>query len=155
MSSEKGGWSAQSPVRPPKQLAPLQPVNLPSGHWEATMGRNLEERALELQRKVEELEERVQGGRRPIISPVPERPTDEEVRKHYTTHAPPKNWCPYCAKGRSTNDPHRKQRKERNAKDGGECRRQKSAGGKKKGKRAYPFRSNICSFKMANLIARI
>ena len=76
------------------------------------MGRSLEERASELQRKVEELEERVRGGRRPIISPVPERPTDEEVREHYTTHAPPKSWCPYCAKGRSTNDPHRKQRKE-------------------------------------------
>ena len=49
---------------------------------------------------------------------------------------------------------HRKQRKEGNAKDGGECRRQKSAGGKK-GKRAYPFRANICSFKIANLIARM
>ena len=47
-----------------------------------------------------------------------------------------------------------KQRKEGNAKDGGECRRQKSAGGKK-GKRAYPFRANICSFKIANLIARM
>merc|ERR1739836_349813 len=65
-------------------------------------------------RKVEELESRIKGSehRRPIVSPVPERPTDQEVREQNVTHAPPQSWCPHCVKGRGTNDPHKSKRKE-------------------------------------------
>ena len=76
------------------------------------MGQSLEERAEELQKKIEALEEKMTEGRRPINGSVPERPTEEEVREHYTTHSPPQSWCPYCVKGRGTNDPHRRTRRE-------------------------------------------
>ena len=74
----------------------------------------LEKRAEDLVRRITELEDKLirEEGRRPIISPVPERPTDEEVLEHNVTHTPPKAWCPYCVKGTGNRDPHRKIRKE-------------------------------------------
>lgn len=63
---------------------------------------------------MEESEEKLTGGegRRPIVSPVPERPTDAEVQEHNVTHSPAKPWCPHCLKGTACNDPHRQKRKE-------------------------------------------
>ena len=53
-----------------------------------------------------------QKGRRPIVSPVPERPTEQEVLEHNTTHSPPRAWCPHCVKATAKNDPHRRERRE-------------------------------------------
>ena len=53
-----------------------------------------------------------QKGRRPIVSPVPERPTEQEVLEHNTTHSPPQAWCPHCAKATAKNDPHKRERRE-------------------------------------------
>ena len=50
------------------------------------MGPSVEERAEKLLKRVDDLEARMKGGRRPIISSVPERPTEQEVREHYATH---------------------------------------------------------------------
>ena len=54
----------------------------------------------------------VQKGRRPIVSPVPGRPTEQEVLEHNTTHSPPQAWCPHCAKAMARNDPHKRERRE-------------------------------------------
>ena len=53
-----------------------------SGHEEVEEGTSMEERAHELLKRVEELEDRVikETGRRPIVSPVPDRPTDKKCR---------------------------------------------------------------------------
>ena len=37
----------------------------------------------------------------------PSDPTDEERRRHETTHLPFRSWCPYCVRGRLANPPHR------------------------------------------------
>ena len=37
----------------------------------------------------------------------PREPTDEERRRHETTHLPFRSWCPYCVRGRMANLPHR------------------------------------------------
>ena len=37
----------------------------------------------------------------------PGEPTDEERRRHDTTHLPFWSWCPYCVRGRMANPPHR------------------------------------------------
>ena len=46
------------------------------------------------------------------MSPVPERPTEQELLEHNTTHSPPQAWCPHCAKAMARNDPHKRERKE-------------------------------------------
>ena len=37
----------------------------------------------------------------------PSEPTDEERRRHETTHLPFRPWCPDCVCGRLANPPHR------------------------------------------------
>ena len=71
-------------------------------------------RAEDLHRGVVELEDRLikEEGRKTIVSLVLDRPTEEEVRKHNTTHTPPKPWCPYCVMGTGTRDAHCKIRME-------------------------------------------
>ena len=71
-------------------------------------------RADDLMREISELEEKLmrEERRRPIVSPVPDRSTDEEVREHKVTHCHPKPWCPYCTKAIGLGDPHSKIRKE-------------------------------------------
>ena len=78
------------------------------------VGDNMQERADDLVRRITELEEKLvrEEGRRPIVSPVPERPTDEEVAEHNLTHTPPKPWCPYCTKAIGLRDPHARIRKD-------------------------------------------
>ena len=63
-------------------------------------------KADDLVRRITELEDKLvrEAGRRPVVSPVPERPTDEEVQEHNVTHTPPKPWCPYCVKGTGSPD---------------------------------------------------
>ena len=58
---------------------------------------SLAKRAEQLVKRIEELEDKLiqDEGRRPIVSPVPDRPTEEEVEEHNATHTPPKPWCPY------------------------------------------------------------
>ena len=62
------------------------------------MGPGVEERAKQLEDRLKKLEEKITNGkdRRPIVSPVPERPTDAEVLEHNVTHSPAKPWCPHC-----------------------------------------------------------
>ena len=74
----------------------------------------MEIRADRLHKRITELEDKLirEEGRRPIVSPVPERPTEEEVREHNVTHTPPKAWCPYCTMATAQRDPHRRERKE-------------------------------------------
>merc|ERR1739836_181639 len=75
---------------------------------------DMQERAEELVRRITELEDKLvrEEGRRPIVSPVPNRPTEAEVREHNITHTPPKPWCPYCVMGTGERDPHAKRKKE-------------------------------------------
>ena len=75
---------------------------------------DMQERAQDLLRRITELEEKLvrEEGRRPIVSPVPEKPTEEEVREHNVTHTPPKPWCPYCTKAFGLRDPHCRIKKE-------------------------------------------
>ena len=60
----------------------------------------MQERAEDLMRRITELEEKLirEEGRRPIVSPVPHRPTDAEVQEHNVTHTPPQPWCPTALK---------------------------------------------------------
>ena len=78
------------------------------------MGPNVEGQESQLRRRAKELENELEAdkGRSPIVSPVPERPTDSEVLEHNVTHSPAKPWCPHCVKGTAGNDPHRAKRKE-------------------------------------------
>ena len=71
-------------------------------------------RADDLVRRITELEEKIvrEEGRKPITSPVPDRPTDKEVLDHNVTHTPPKPWCPYCTMGTGMRDAHSKIKKE-------------------------------------------
>ena len=34
-------------------------------------------------------------------------PTQEEFEEHMRTHIPCRNWCEFCVKGKSKNDPRR------------------------------------------------
>ena len=112
MSSGSRG-DTPSPVSPPRHESHVSTV-----HGEAEddgVGRDeLTERADDLMRRVRDLEESIlrKEGRRPIVSPVPERPTEEEVREHNATHTPPKPWCPYCTEATASRDPHSRVRKE-------------------------------------------
>ena len=51
-------------------------------------------------------------GRRPVVSPVPDRPAEEEGREHNTNHKPPKPWCPYCGIGTGKRYPHKRMQKD-------------------------------------------
>ena len=97
MNSGREGTRNTRPVRPEADTKPTRPstVNMAAG---SDKGRDMEERAEELVRRITELEEKIirEEGRRPIVSPVPERPPEEELREHNVTHTPPKVWCPYC-----------------------------------------------------------
>ena len=74
------------------------------------MRRRVEEQVAQLEDRIEKMEERLESAkiRRPIVSPVPDRPTDAEVREHNVTHSPSRPWCPHCVKGTASNDPHRR-----------------------------------------------
>ena len=50
-------------------------------------------RADDLLRRINELEERIvrEEGRRPIVSPVPDLPTEQEVLEHNVTHTHTRN----------------------------------------------------------------
>ena len=102
-----GGASASSPVRP-------QPTQSNSNVVEEDEAAVMQRRAEDLARRVEELEDIVvrEAGRRPVVSPVPDRPIDEEVLEHNVTHSPPKPWCPHCTKAQGLRDPHKKVRKD-------------------------------------------
>ena len=102
-----GENSASSPARP--QFT--QASRSSAGEDEAVV---MQRRAEDLARRAEELEEIIvrEAGRRPIVSPVPGRLTEEEVREHYTTHSPPQPWCPHCTKAQGLRDPHWRIRKE-------------------------------------------
>ena len=39
-------------------------------------------------------------------------PSDKEVREHYKTHIPFRNWCPHCVKGRAKAGFHMKRKEE-------------------------------------------
>ena len=39
---------------------------------------------------------------------VPSEPTDEERKRHETTHLPFRAWCPYCVRGKSKATAHRR-----------------------------------------------
>ena len=43
----------------------------------------------------------------PIRAREPGEPTDEERKRHETTHLPFRSWCRYCVHGRLENPPHR------------------------------------------------
>ena len=102
-----GEASASSPVRPQS----TRTTRNNASDDEAVV---MQRRAEDLARRVEELEEIIvrEAGRRPIVSPVPERPTEEEVREHNTTHSPPQPWCPHCTKAQGLRDPHWRIKKE-------------------------------------------
>ena len=112
-----GSHSPEAPVRPNTHIATLR-AKSESGAGVASRSEKdeaeeLVHRAEELTRRVEELEEKVirDEGRRPIVSPVPDRPTEEELEEHNATHSPPQPWCPYCVQGTGTREPHRRSRK--------------------------------------------
>ena len=43
----------------------------------------------------------------PMRAREPGEPTDEERKRHETTHLPFRSWCRYCVHGRLENPPHR------------------------------------------------
>ena len=102
-----GETRASSPIRPQS-----------TGATRSTASENeavvMQRRAEDLARRVEELEEITvrEAGRRPIVSPVPDRPTKEEVREHNATHSPPQPWCPHCTKAQGLREPHWRIKKE-------------------------------------------
>ena len=80
-----GSHSPEAPVRPNTHIATLKAED-ESGAGVASRSKKIESdemvrRAEELTRRIEELEERLvhDEGRRPIVSLVPERPTEEEL----------------------------------------------------------------------------
>ena len=44
----------------------------------------------------------------PKVIWTPKRPTVKEVEEHNLTHLPFRNWCIFCVKGKSKDDPHRR-----------------------------------------------
>ena len=38
----------------------------------------------------------------------PKLPSEEDVRQHYLTHLPFRNWCPHCVRGRGKEMDHQK-----------------------------------------------
>ena len=43
---------------------------------------------------------------------IPERPSEEELRRHNLTHLPYASWCPHCVAGRGVDDKHEKKSEE-------------------------------------------
>ena len=103
MNLRSQGNSFGSPVRPPNTELTLCPVKGSVAVVGDEGKDDMARRADDLVRRITELEEKLvrEEGRRPIASPVLERPTDEEVNEHNITHTPPKPWCPYCTKAES------------------------------------------------------
>ena len=104
MNSGSQGRRRVSPISPPCNTVPLQPLcdeKQSSGSKEAQMGPIVEEAK----------DEEKEGGRRPIVSQAPERPTEQEVREHNVTHTPPQAWCPHCVKGAGTNSLSQREKK--------------------------------------------
>ena len=91
MSSTRAGEAPMCPVRPEHR-----PTEATNNQAEAEKGDEVEDemvkKADELCRRIEELEDKIvrEEGRRPIVSPVPERPTEAELKEHNVTHTPPK-----------------------------------------------------------------
>ena len=112
MSSTRAGQAPMCPVRPE------QATNATTTTEEAEEGDEVKDelvkRAEELDKRIGELENKLvrEEGRRPIVSPVPERPTELEVKEHNVTHTPPKPWCPYCTAATGKRDPHPRIKKE-------------------------------------------
>ena len=96
MSSESWGASRPRPVRPTHNNAANISAAVAGEKVDSEMGR----RAEDLMRRISEQENKIvrEEGRRPIVSPVPERPAEEEVREHNVPLTPPKAWCTYCTK---------------------------------------------------------
>ena len=96
MSTECSGQEPICPVRPEHETTT---TTHSAGEAECdTVEDELAKRADNLKKRIEELEDKIvrEEGRRPIVSPVPERPTEAELKEHNVTHTPPKPWCPYC-----------------------------------------------------------
>ena len=112
MSSRREGPQLRSPVRPEHDAKPTYPLTTKEAA-EGNEGQDdMERRAEELMKRITDLEDKLirEEGRRPIVSPVPNRPTEEEVREHNVTHTPPKAWCPYCTLATTHRDPHLRER---------------------------------------------
>lgn len=75
---------------------------------------DMERGADDLVRRIKEFEDEIvrEEGRRQIISPVPNRPAEEEFEEHNATHTPPKPWRPYCMMGAGARDAHARIRKD-------------------------------------------
>ena len=79
MSAERAGCKPICPVRPEHETTTTTHVE--EAECE-TVEDELAQRAEGLKRRIEELEEKLvrEEGRRPIVSLVPERPTEKEVQ---------------------------------------------------------------------------
>lgn len=102
MSPRRPGKGVVDPIRPPDNAVPLNPRNSKEASAEVS----------QVEPEMTDQNQKEQQGRRPIVSPVPERPTEQEVLEHNTTHSPPQAWCPHCAKATAKSDPHRRERRE-------------------------------------------
>lgn len=108
------GDNSCNPVRPPIETQNIGKLMASESGVSESGKYDMIKRADDLVKRITELEEKLvrEEGRWPVISPVPDKPTDEEVREHNATHTPPKPWCPYCAKATAKRDPHRIIRKD-------------------------------------------
>ena len=42
------------------------------------------------------------------MKPAPDRPSEEEVRRHMATHIPFRSWCQHCVAGKAGHEAHRR-----------------------------------------------
>lgn len=97
MSSRRPGYKPIRPARPEHTTCAT-----PNTDDVAAEGGKVEDemtkRADDLLRRLGEHLQNIvrEEGRRTIVSLVPDRPTEEEIREHNVPHTPPKPWCPYC-----------------------------------------------------------
>ena len=86
------------------------------------MSRNGDTAGLQLRPLEEELEmeaqdeapaaEEPEEGEEVRLRRAPRGPTQREREEHEATHIPYRSWCRHCVRGRATNHPHRRGRKE-------------------------------------------
>ena len=98
---QQGSRHNERPVRPELNTPAPNPLssNGPSGGDGIIEKDELVDRAEDLTRGIQDLEEKLvlDEGRRPVVSLVPHRPTDEEVNENNPTHSPPQLRCPQGA----------------------------------------------------------
>ena len=89
MSSKSQGVDTRRPVRPRATDNTSKAIDAAVKGDEGED--ELTKRADDLMRRINELEEKLvrEEGRRPVVSPTPERPTEQEVQEHNVTHTPP------------------------------------------------------------------